>query len=362
MIKSLIPAGNVALRVFLFSLILSLGLFAAINVGYALPGAETAEDAAAELSDRSEEEIDALAEEQAEARTAAAIEAAAGGTAPIQAVWIYLMEEAEEERIAVTLVGSIDPYTPLPAQVKFYFIEDFELGVLEELDFDTRELLNGLEYEATPSELEEFENLTTYSFTLTEGHTFSANFAMDAVLFDTESEMGDAPLASFTFVPPNDLYGLVVGFVSPSPDRVGAGGQEEVVLLADTEDGEIYGIVRENVPGGVLQEYLIAFGSREARDAALAEAAAAAEISQETTPSAMAWFTTPTGLIIMGSTLVLLAATTLIVVLIVRQKKEDFDIESDTESDEVDSDDKDNWDMDATDPSSENATEEPEED
>ena len=134
-------------------------------------------------------------------------------------------------------------------------------------------------------------------------------------------EMGDNPLAMFTFVAPNDLEMLGVGFVAPSVEHVGAG--RDVVFIAETDEGEVYGIIRENVPGGELQEFVIAFGSREARDAALAEAMG----SEEATPTALDWFTTPTGMVIVGSTVVLLVAVALFVV--VMRRGQGVDVEGD---------------------------------
>jgi len=297
----------------------------------AVPGAETREDAFAELAARqaageemTDEELEAL--ETARAAEAVAV-ITAEGIAPLQAMWIYLFEDAgadaEEPRTTVTVTGGIDPYTPLPAKVMFHFADDYRLSMLEQLDFDTGEPLGELEYTSGPSSLEDFGNLTTYTFTLTEGHIFSAGFEIPLYLFDPEMRMGDSPLASFSFVPPNDLDGLVVGFVSPSPDLVGAGGQDPVQLVGETEEGEIYAVIREAVPGGELQEYLVAFGSRDARDAALA----AAEGSIEETPTAMSratdWLSSPTGLIIVGSALVLLIAVVLIVIVLKRPGSED---------------------------------------
>ncbi|MCL2746541.1 MAG: hypothetical protein FWE48_05595 [Coriobacteriia bacterium] len=310
--------------------LIAFALLAAGTTAIAVPGAETREDAFAELAERqaagaelSDEELEALEA----ARSAEAVAAiTAEGVAPLQAMWVYLFEDAgfdaEEPRTTVTVTGAIDPYTPLPAKVMFYFGDDYELNMLEQLDFDTGESLGELEYVSGPSALDDFENLTTYTFSLTEGHVFNAGFEIPLALFDPEMAMGDSPLAAFTFVPPNDLYGLVVGIVSPSPDLVGAGGQEAAVLIGETDEGEIYGIVREDVPGGELQEYLIAFGSREARDAALA---AAAETAEETTPTAMGrvgdWFSSPAGMIIAGSALVLLIALVLVVILVARQRR-----------------------------------------
>ncbi|MCL2403526.1 MAG: hypothetical protein FWC86_04790 [Coriobacteriia bacterium] len=337
MMKRFTAVNNSALKVLFAVLILSLSFFVATQAGYAVPGAETQEDAFAEIAERSAEGMAELAAEQEEVRVAAAAEAAASGSASIQAIWINLLE-TEEGRTAVTLTGIIDPYTPLPIQAMFYFVEDYELGLIEELDFDTGEPLREIEYEVTPSDNEDFENLVIYSFTLHEGHVFQAHFVIDLPLFDHDSEMGDAPLASFNFLPPNDLDGLVVGFTSPSPDRVGAGGQEEIILLDETEDGEIYGIVREGVPGGELQEFLIAFGSREARDEAIAEAEAAAEaVAAANAP----WISTPVGMVTVGSAIVLIVAAAAIFVLVARGKNvgaadiQDDDYEADVD-DEVD--------------------------
>jgi hypothetical protein len=347
MLTSLTPTGlNSALsssKGKALRLVLAFGLFLilciAAGAAHALPGSETAEDAVAGIAERSEAQIDALVEEQTEARRVAAAEAISDGNAPIQAMWIYLMENREEGRSTITVYGAIDPYTPLPAQVSFHFIEEFDVSMIEETSFETGEPLGEIDFSYRASDLAEFENLVTYTFTLTEDHSFVAGFSIEAALFDTETEMGDAPLASFAFVPPNDLQGLVVGFVAPSPEHVGAGGREDVILLADTEDGEIYGIVREDVPGGTLQEYLIAFGSRESRDAALAEAAAAEAASAEATPGISDWITSPTGLISIGSALIFLVTVALIIILLTRQQKgSDDDDDSSDDNDDADSD------------------------
>jgi len=337
--------------------LLSLG-----STAIAVPGAETREEAFAELAARQaagEEMTDEELEALATARAAEAVAAVtAEGITPLQAMWIYLFEEAgadaDEPRTTVTVTGAIDPYTPLPATVMFHFGNDYELSMLDQMNFDTGDSLGELEYTAGPSNLDDFENLTTYTFTLTEGHVFNAGFEIPLFLFDPDVAMGGSPLASFNFVPPNDLYGLVVAFVSPSPDLVGAGGQEPVQLIGETEEGELYAIIREDVPGGELQEYLIAFGSREARDAALAEAEA---ISVETTPTAMgnaiAWLNSPTGMIIAGSTLVLLIATVLIVVVLKRQRGEDATDGDDSDpADDSNSDSADNEPSDSDDDSS----------
>jgi len=323
-------AQRIATSTFIFLLIGAITLLIAASAAIAVPGAETREDAFAELAERqaagaqlSEEELEAL--ELARAAEAVA-NVTAEGVAPLQAMWVYLLEDAgydsEYPRTTATVMGIIDPYTPLPVKVMFHFGDDYELSMLEQLDFDTGESRGELEYVSGPSNLGDFENLTTYTFTLTEGHIFNAGFEIPLALFDPEMVMGDSPLASFNFVPPNDLYGLVVGIVAPNPDLVGAGGQETVQLLDETDEGEIYGIVREDVPGGELQEYLIAFGSREARDAALA---AAGEDTEETTPTAMGrvgdWLLSPAAMIIAGSALVLLIALVLAGILMARQRQ-----------------------------------------
>ena len=336
-------------------LIAAFALFATSNAAVAVPGAETREDAFAELAERqaageelSEEELEGLvAARAAEAVTAITAE----GVAPLQAIGIYLFEAAgedtDEPRTTATLVGFIDPYTPLPVQVMFHFTDGFSLQTLEELDFDTRESLGELEYASGPSDLEDFENLTTYAFTLTEGHVFNAGFEIPLPLFGHDAMMGeDAALATFSFVPPNDLYGLEVGFISPSPDLVGAGGQEErVVLLFETEDGEeVYGIIRENVPGGELQDYIIAFASRASRDAALAGAD-----SEDGGSGVLDWLTSPEGMIITGAVVVAIVAAGLIIVVVSRQKNagdagdidDEGDDDYDDEGDDVDGDDSD---------------------
>jgi len=317
-------AKQFCLRSIVVLLAFALVLLGSIGIGHALPGAE----------DEAEAEERLAAGEGPPALTEEGEAADPDRIAPFQAMWIILFEDAEEGRTTASIQGVIDPYTPLPATVHFHFAEDYELGSLEQVDFHTGDVLGDLDYTRAPSDLEDFENLATFTFTLTEGHVFYAGLSIPLPLFDTEMEMGDSPLVSFNFVPPNDLYGLVVGFVAPSPDHVGAGGQEDVVLVGETDEGEVYGIVREDVPGGELQEYLIAFGSREARDAALAEAAAAAAAEGEGEAGPFAWFTTPMGMIITGASIVIIVAVVLIIVVTSRQKDDGGD--ADVDDDELD--------------------------
>ena len=250
---------------------------------------------------------------------------------PIEAVNILIWEDTENERTTVTLFGFIDPDTPLPAEVSFYFVEDYELNLLDQLPNDVTMVVeqNALEYTAEPSEREDFENLTRYSFELTEGHVFVAGFDIDVSLFEFEEAMGGLPIATFTFVPPNDLLELGIGFVSPDFELVGAG--RDVVFIGESDEGEIYGVVRQDVPRGELQEVVVAFATRESRDAQLA---AAAEASEEATPTAMDWLTTPVGMVTVGSAVVLLIAVALFIVIMRRNKGvavedgNDFDDES----------------------------------
>ena len=311
----------VTLRLFMALLAFMLVIFAAgafVGISGAMPGLEEDEDA--------QETLDRVL---TEAGGITVIPTAPEGYAAVQVMQIILWEDSEAERTTATLRGTVDPYTPLPAKVRFYFQSDYVLGDMQQVDFDTGEIIGPANYEAAPDENLDFTNLTAYTVELTEGTVFSAGFSLDALLFAEDAQMGDSPLASFNFVPPNDLYGLIVGFVSPSPDRVGAGGQEDVVLIGETEEGEVYGIVRENVPGGEVQDYLVAFGSREARDAALAEAAAAAAASEEPTPTAMSraadWATSPLGLVLIGASVVLIASVAVIVVLALRKRGADWD-------------------------------------
>jgi hypothetical protein len=244
--------------------------------------------------------------------------AAHATTVPIDAMNILVWEDTENERTTATVFGFIDLDAPLPAEVSFYFVEDYELSLLDQLPADTTMVIeqNALEYTVVPSNLEDFENLSKYSFTLTEGHVFVAGFSIGVSLFEFEEAMGGLPIASFSFVPPNDLSELGIGFVSPDFALVGAGS--DVVFIGEADEGEIYGIVRENVPGGELQEVVVAFGTRESRDAALAEAAG---LSQEATPTALDWFSTPTGITIAIGTVALLIIAALFAVLVLRQKK-----------------------------------------
>ena len=235
---------------------------------------------------------------------------------PLETMNILLWEDSENERTTATVFGFVDPELELPVEVKFYFVEGYELNLLDQMPADVTFVVeqNALEFRSSPAELDAFENLVQYSFILTEGHSFVAGFSIDLPLFEIEMEMGNNPLALFTFVPPNDLEALGVGFVAPSIEHVGAG--RDVVFIADTDEGEVYGIIRENVPGDELQEFVIAFGSRESRDAALA----AAMGPEETTPTALDWFTTPVGMVTVGSAAVLLVAVALFIVVMRRGK------------------------------------------
>jgi len=254
---------------------------------------------------------------------------------PFEVINVLLWEDGENERSTATVFGFVDPELELPVDVKFYFVEDYDLNLLDQMPADTSIIVeqNALEYSAEPANLEGFENLTKYSFTLTEGHVFIAGFSIPSPLFDIEQQMGSSPLAMFTFVPPNDLAELGVGFVAPSPEFVGAG--PDTVFIGEADEGEIYGIIRENVPGGELQEFVIAFGSRESRDAQLAIAMA----SEEATPTALDWFTTTTGMVITGSAVVLLVAIALFIVVMRRNKEavvegdDDFDGEDELAGD-----------------------------
>jgi len=117
--------------------------------------------------------------------------------------------------------------------------------------------------------------------------------------------------------------------VSPDFELVGAG--RDIVFIGEADEGEIYGVVRQDVPGGELQEVVVAFASRESRDAQLA----AAMTSEEATPTAMDWFTTPVGMVTVGSAVVLLVAVALFIVVMRRNKDvvveddDDFDGEDD---------------------------------
>ena len=280
-----------------------------------------------------------------------ALSTAHAAYAPIEAMNILLWEDSENERTTATVFGSVNPELELPVDVKFYFVEGYELSLLDQMPIDSTLVVeqNALEYTRAPSDLEDFENLVKYSFTLTEGHAFVAGLSIDLPLFEIEMEMGDSPLALFTFVPPNDLEVLGVGFVAPSFEHVGAGS--DVVFIGETDEGEIYGIIRENVPGGELQEFVIAFGSRESRDAQLAALMA----SEEATPTALDWFTTPAGMVITGSTVVLLIAVALFIVVMRRNRKviveddDDFDdedelvVDDDELADGEDDDQKSSW-------------------
>jgi len=263
---------------------------------------------------------------------------AQGAYVPFEAINILLWEDTENERTTATVFGFIDPDTPLPAEVSFYFVEDYELSLLDQMPADTSLVVeqNALEYSTAPSDLEDFENLTKYSFTLTEGHGFVAGFSIGVSLFEFEDMMGGLPIGTFNFVPPNDLRELGIGFVSPNFELVGAG--PDVIFIGEADEGEIYGVILQDVPGGELQEIVIAFGTRESRDAALAEAV---EASKESTPTAFDWFTTTTGMVITGSAVVLLLAIALFVVLMRRKKTvvENDDFDDGSELDEQDFED-----------------------
>jgi len=256
---------------------------------------------------------------------------AQAATTPIKVMNILVWEDTENKRTTVTVFGFVDLDVSLPAEVSFYFVEDYDLNLLDQLPADTTIVVeqNALEYTAEPSGREDFENLTRYSFMLTEGHVFVAGFDIGVSLFEFEEAMGGLPIATFTFVPPNDLLELGIGFVSPDFELVGAG--RDIVFIGEADEGEIYGVVRQDVPGGELQEVVVAFASRESRDAQLA----AAMTSEEATPTAMDWFTTPVGMVTVGSAVVLLVAVALFIVVMRRNKDvvveddDDFDGEDD---------------------------------
>ena len=271
--------------------------------------------------------------------TAAAF--AAPEITPLGQMSVIGAEDPEKERSTVTIYGFIDPETPLPATVQFSFVSSFTLESLHELDDKSGDRGKQLEYTAT----ETSEISTTYTLTLETNHSFFAGFAIGEPIFDRESQMGgSAPLASLMIMPPNDLSLLIVGFVAPSKDFVGAG--TDVILLDEDDTGaEIYGMVFENVKKGEMKNVVVAFASREKRDAALeeasAEASAAAEAARQQT--LLYKLTRPLALITMGAIVIL--AIAVFAMWRLTRKPKDPDDESDDKKrlDTSDDDEDEDW-------------------
>jgi len=228
---------------------------------------------------------------------------------PLTDMMIIGAESEEEARSTITIYGGVDPDTTLPTTVRFSFLTSFKLEEIAEVNTETGERLGELRYTA-----EEDNMSTVYTFTLTKGRGFFAGLFIEDPIFDRSTQMGEtAPLASLMISPLDDLKTLTVGFVAPSVDYVGSG--TEVVYIGTDEDGkEIYGIPRTDVKAGEMQSFVVAFTSREKRDAALeeksAEASAAAEAARQQTLAYK--LTTPLSLSIIGAVFVLLLAACLL--------------------------------------------------
>jgi len=235
-------------------------------------------------------------------------------TAPLQHMQMYIIDIADEGRSTITVNGVVSDEVALPVTVSFSLPAGFELKMLKGFDTATGEQLDDASYTVAESEAS-----SKYHVTLTAGRGFTAGFDVAGSVYDRGTQMGDSALASMMFVPPNDLESLVVGFVAPSEDYVGAG--TDVQLLGESDDGEIYGIIRENVTGGEIQDFVVAFAKRENRDAAFAEImeaeATAAELARQQTFGY--WITSPRGVLSAGVGLALLIAIVLLVVVVRKQ-------------------------------------------
>jgi hypothetical protein len=236
---------------------------------------------------------------------------------PLQFVDMIALEDLPANRSTLTVYGSIAEDASLPASIRFSLPSTFDIKMLKSFDMETGKQGDDLEYTTAASDN---EIGTEYSISLTAQRTFIAGFEIEGTMYDRTTQMGDSPIASMMFIPPNDLERLVVGFVAPSVDYIGAGS--DVVFLGETADGEVYGIVRENVKADEVESFAVAFALRADRDDALAAAAeaeaAAAEAARQATWGY--WFTTPAGMVVVGATLALLLSIVALVVLLKRKK------------------------------------------
>jgi hypothetical protein len=236
---------------------------------------------------------------------------------PLQSVEMIALEDLEANRSTLTLYASIAEGAALPASIRFSLPSTFKVKMMKALDPETGERGEDLDFTTQASEN---EIGTEYSVSLISQRVFIAGFEIEGTLYDRSTQMGDSPIASMMFIPPNNLDILTMAFVAPSYDYVGAGA--DVQFLGEADGGEMYGIVRENVKEGEVESFAVAFAPRADRDAALAamdEAeAAAAEAARQATW--WYWFTTPAGMVVIGAALVLLIAVVALVVLLKRKK------------------------------------------
>jgi hypothetical protein len=214
------------------------------------------------------------------------------------------------------MFGILKEDAKLPATTTFSFPATFKLQMMKEIDITTGEQIKDAQHKEKDS-----EGSLDYTVTLSEGRGFVAGFELEGSIYD-RSQMGGAPLASLMFVPPSDLAQLSVGFLAPSKEFVGAG--TDVELLGESAEGEVYGIVRANVKKGERQTFVVAFGSRAERDAALAakdaESQAASEAARQST--VLGWLTTPAGLIVSVTALIIALAVVAVVVLLRQQQRQ----------------------------------------
>gem|GEM_PF-2877112 len=237
---------------------------------------------------------------------------------------IFLMEIPEENRSTLTVYGLVDPEeVELPVTVSFGFLEMFEFKQLAEMGFETGQMLGDIEFDSTEVITADDGSEVIYTLTLTEGHGFFAGFEIDSLLYDRSTEMGDMPMAYFIYLPLTDLPVLTVGFISPSPELIGAGA--DVELLAQLEDGELYGITRFDVSPDEPQEFTVAFASRASRDAALAAAAEAERLADDPWYQIRTWIASPIGIATVGLSIAVLAGITMVVVLMLNQRKKSSD-------------------------------------
>lgn len=236
--------------------------------------------------------------------------------ANLQHMQIILLNLENTDKTTVTVNGVISEDIALPATVRFSLPNGFVFAEVVEFDTVTGDRLSDASYSADVS-----ENSTVYLVTLSEGHGFTAGFDLDGSVFEQADEMAGVYLASFMFMPSEDLESLTIGFVAPNREYIGAG--TDVIFLGEADDGEVYGIIREDVKKGEMQDFVIAFTLRSNRDAALAEQAAAeaaaAELAKQQTFGY--WITSPTGLITIGLSSALIISFGAFILLIRKQRK-----------------------------------------
>jgi len=230
----------------------------------------------------------------------------------LQSIDIIAWEDPGDDRTTFTFYGTLPDDAILPATVRFSLPSGFVVKMINEINPETLQIDSDVLYTTTKTEMS-----TTYYVTVATKRTFVAGFEVEGSIYDRTTEMGDSPIASMMFTPPNDLERITMGFVAPSKDYVGAG--KDVTFLGESDTGEIYGIARKNVKEGEMLEFVVAFAPRAQRDAALAEQAASeAEAAHQETFGY--WITSPIGLTIAGIGIALVSALALILWLLGKQR------------------------------------------